>query len=810
MHWLDLARYADTNGYHIDNHRDMWLWREWVINAFNANMPFDRFTVEQLAGDLLPNATVDQKIASGFHRNTMVNFEGGADANEYLTKYIVDRVVTTGTVWLGSTIACSECHDHKYDPFTQRDFYRMFAFFNGVPERGLDGQKENPVPSLRVHTPEMKAKQTRLNQELAAVDSDVKKALASAKIDEGPANVTPEPPQARDVVWVEDSLPPGAIGQGNEGADSWQWVVKPAPVFSGERATRRKGKGITQHFFTGANPPLKLRAGDKLFAYVYLDPQDPPKTIMLQWHDGAWEHRAYWGGDNIPWGVEKSPSRRHMGPLPKPGEWTRLEVEASAVGFGEGSTVNGLAFTQFDGTVYWDRAGVVTRSAVATHYPNLAAWEAAAKAVKDPKLPKPVQDALKVEPAKRSDAQKTILREHFARFASSTSKDVFEPLNRREERLRKELADLDVNVPSTMVMEEMPKPRDTHILVRGDWQTKGEKVTAGTPAVLPPLPEGLPANRLGLAKWLVMPDHPLTARVTVNRYWEQLFGIGLVRTSEDFGSQGEWPSHPELLDWLASEFVRTKWDIKRLHKTVVLSATYRQSSKVTPELLAKDPENRLLARGPRFRLPAEMIRDNALAVAGLLDGRIGGPSVRPYQPAGLWEALAFGGGFSSQTYVQSKGADLYRRGLYTYWKRSLPHPTLSVFDAPNREVCTDRRPRTNTPLQALTLLNDPIYVECARVLAQRTIKDGGKTTEERIAYAFRLCVGRAPRAEEVAVLKRVYEKQRERFNRDPEAAKKLIRVGESPLPEGVDPAELATWTTIGNILLNLDETITRG
>jgi hypothetical protein len=372
------------------------------------------------------------------------------------------------------------------------------------------------------------------------------------------------------------------------------------------------------------------------------------------------------------------------------------------------------------------------------------------------------------------------------------------------------LAELDATAPSTMVMEDMPKPRDTFILVRGDWQTKGEKVTAGTPSVLPPPPPDLPANRLGLAKWLVMPEHPLTARVTVNRYWEQLFGVGIVRTGEDFGSQGEWPVHPELLDWLASEFVRTKWDVKRLHRTMVLSATYRQSSRVTPELRAADPDNRLLARGPRFRLPAEMIRDNALAVSGLLDGRIGGPSVRPYQPAGLWEALAFGGGFSSQTYVQSHGADLYRRGLYTYWKRSLPHPTLAVFDAPNREVCTDRRPRTNTPLQALTLLNDPIYVECARVLAQRTIKEGGKTPEERIVFAFRLCTGRTPRAEEVAVLRRVYDRQRERFDRDPEAAKKLIAVGESPRPDGIDPAELATWTTIGNILLNLDETITRG
>jgi hypothetical protein len=808
VHWLDLARYADTNGYHIDNHRDMWKWREWVIKAFNDNKRFDQFTIEQLAGDLLPNATLEQKIASGFHRNTMVNFEGGADANEYLTKYIVDRVVTTGTVWLGTTIACCECHDHKYDPFTQKDFYRLYAFFNGVPEKGLDGQKDNPVPSLRIDTPETLARRAELKKQRAALEARLRDALVAAKVEDGPDTPTPQGP--REVVWVDDELPPGAVAQGNEGADSWKWVVKPAPVFSGERATQRKAQGLSQHFFTGATSPLKIGSGDKLFAHVWLDPQAPPRQIMLQFNDGTWEHRAYWGENIIPWGADNSPARRHMGPLPKAGEWVRLEVAAKDVGLADGARVNGLAFTQFDGTVYWDKAGLLTRHAQETHFATLAAWEAAVKGDLG-KLPKEVQDALRAEPAKRSDAQKKALREHFVRFACSSTRSAFTALNAEEEKLKKAEADLEASTPSTMVMQEMEKPRDTFILIRGDWQTKGEKVTAGTPERLPPLPPKQGAyNRLDLAKWLVSPDQPLTARVAVNRWWEQLFGAGLVKTGEDFGSQGDWPSHPDLLDWLAADFVQSGWDVKRFHKQVVMSATYRQSSRLTPELIAKDPDNRLLARGPRFRLPAEMIRDNALAVSGLLNRQLGGPSVRPYQPAGLWEALAFGGGFSSQSYVQSHGPDLYRRGLYVYWKRSVPHPSLTAFDAPNREVCTDRRPRTNTPLQALTLLNDPIYVECARVLGQRVMQEGGASPRQRIAFAFKLCTARAPTEEEVAVLLGVYEKQRARLQREPEAAKRLVGVGESPRPELVDVAELATWTTIGNILLNLDETITKG
>ena len=359
-------------------------------------------------------------------------------------------------------------------------------------------------------------------------------------------------------------------------------------------------------------------------------------------------------------------------------------------------------------------------------------------------------------------------------------------------------------------MEEMPAPRETFVLTRGDFRARGEKVSPGVPASLSSLPAGAPPNRLGLAQWLVDPANPLVARVTVNRYWQQYFGTGIVKTSEDFGSQGEWPSHPQLLDWLAGQFVASGWDVKALQKLIVMSAVYRQSSRVEPELLHRDPYNRLLARGSRFRLDAEMIRDNALTASGLLDDRIGGPSVSPYQPEGLWEAIGFGGGFTSQSYVQSHGRDLYRRGIYTYWKRALPYPPLVTFDAPNREVCTDCRARTNTPLQALVLLNEPGFVEAARVLAQRILREGGASPAERIAFAFQLCTARAPTAKELEVLSRIFETQLAHFQQDPKAAIKLVGVGESPRPADLDTGELAAWTAVCNVLLNLDETITRG
>jgi mono/diheme cytochrome c family protein len=607
VEWLDAARYADTHGYHIDSGRDMTRWREYVINAFNANKPFDQFTIEQLAGDLIPNATTGQKIASGFNRNHMINFEGGAIPAEYQTAYIVDRVNTTATVWLGLTAGCAQCHDHKYDPISQKDYYRLYAFFNNVPENGLDGQKGNAVPVLKLPTPEQDRKVKDLKHVLAALEAE-------------------------------------------------------------------------------------------------------------------------------------------KGELPKAG------------GVVAGAAVVALA-------AGFDKRIAAARTAV-------------------------------------TDAEKSI--------------------------------------PDAMVMSEMAKPRDTHVLVRGAYDKKGEKVTAGVPDALPPLQAANP-TRLDLAKWLVSSEQPLTARVIVNRYWQMYFGNGIVKTSDDFGSQGEWPTHPELLDWLACEFTSPSaafvgravpdtgseasgtarpptrsapqpWDVKHIQRLIVTSATYRQSSRVTPELLAKDPENRLFARSSRLRLQAEFLRDQALAVGGLLNGEIGGKSVSPYQPPGLWEELAFrldNKNFSAQVYEPSKGKDLYRRTMYTFWKRTSPPPALVTLDAPDREVCTVRRPRTNTPLQALVLMNDPTYVEAARKLAERVLAEGGKTAEERIAFAFRACAGRKPTERETGILKKVFDAQLTRYRADPGAAAKLLAVGESPRDAQADAAELAAWAVVCSAVLNLDEVVTR-
>jgi mono/diheme cytochrome c family protein len=808
--WLDLARYADTNGYHIDNHRDMWRYRDWVIGAFNRNLPFDQFTVEQLAGDLLPSGTLDQRIASGFHRNVMVNFEGGADPAEYLTKYIIDRVTTTATVFLGSTLACTECHDHKYDPFTQREFYQLYAYFNSVPEQGLDGQKENPRPSIRVPSPEQAALLKGYRDQFADLEAGATATLAKVAIEQ-PATPAALPAEPREYVWVDDAIPEGSTDSEEKKSDSWRWVTSPQPVLNGKTSNERTATGLSQSVFTGAKWPLVIGQRDKLVAHVYLDPNNLPEQIMVQFNDGTWEHRAYWGANKIDWGMNDTASRQSMGPLPEAGRWVRLEVDAARVGLSPGTVVGGLACTQFGGHVFWDKLGIVTRTPQGSSLDDRQeTWELAERSRTKSTAPVVVQEGLKIAPAQRSDVQKQAIRDYFVRYAYTKTRGIFQPIHAQIEQLTKAQIDLEHSFSSTMVMEEMPQPRDTFVLTRGDFRAQGEKVVPGVPASLSPLPAGAPTNRLGLAQWLVDPNHPLVSRVTVNRYWQQYFGTGIVKTSEDFGSQGEWPSHPELLDWLAARFIDSGWNIKGLQKLIVMSATYRQSSHVDPAGLSHDLYNRLLARGPRFRLDAEMIRDNALSVSGLLDTRIGGPSVSPYQPPGLWEEVGFGNSFSAQSYVQSHGVDLYRRGIYTYWKRAMPYPPMITFDAPNREVCTDNRARTNTPLQALVLLNDPAYIEAARVLGQRILKEGGTTTAERIAFAFKLCTSRPPRSHEFDVLSRIFDAQLAKFKQNPAAASKLIGVGESAKPAELDESELAAWTTVGNVLLNLDETISKG
>ncbi len=812
-YWLDAARYGDTHGLHLDNYRSIWPYRDWVIRAFNANMPFDQFTIEQIAGDLLPNATREQRIATGFLRCNVTTSEGGVIEEEFRVRYTVDRTETVGTVFLGMTIGCAVCHEHKYDPISQREFYQLYAFFNSAADRGLDGNAPLPPPTMKIPSPEQEAKLAELRKQLKKAQQAYEQALAGLDYKDPLQDASAEELTGVDEVWIDEQLPAGANPQGNEGAKSWQWVSQPEhPVHSGQKATVRKAKELSQHFFLGANPPLVIREGDVLFAYVYLDPKDKPDQIMLQFHSGNWEHRAYWGKNRIQWGRDKSPSRRPMGPLPPAGKWVRLEVPAEAVGLKPGAKVDGWAFTQFGGTVYWDHAGV--RRAYPSHqggFLSFRRWLAVTERTRGAGLPKELKKIIDTPAEKRTKQQLARLRRHFLQEVCVTTRKQLQPLRKERERLQQEIKKLEDSIPATLVMADLPKPRETYVLLRGEYDRpdKNQKVQPDVPAVFPPLPEGAPRNRLGLAQWLVRPDHPLTARVTVNRLWQQFFGVGLVKTAEDFGSQGEVPSHPELLDWLAVEFVESGWDVKHIVRLIVTSATYRQSSVATPELIQRDPENRLLARGPRFRLDGEVLRDQALAVSGLLVRKLGGPGVKPYQPPGIWEAVAYPSSNTAK-YKQDHGEKLYRRSIYLFWKRTAPPPNMVAFDAPTREKCTVRRPRTNTPLQALVTLNDPTFVEAARALAQRVLKETSGTLDDRLVWAFRTVTSRRPKPRELEVLRRTYQDHLDHYRRNPEQAKKLLQVGESPRDESLDVAEHAAWTMIGNLLLNLSETLTKG
>ncbi|MBO0697122.1 MAG: PSD1 domain-containing protein [Zavarzinella sp.] len=802
LDWLDAARYADTNGYHIDNGRDMTRWREWVIDAFFRNKRFDEFTIEQLAGDLLPHPTLAQKIASGFNRNHMINFEGGAIPEEYHTAYIVDRVNTTATIWMGLTVACAQCHDHKYDPISQKDFYRLYAFFNNVPEKGLDGNKGNAMPFIKVPTPDQEARLAASRSELAALEAKLRGPLP--EVDAAQAAWEKDPGTAK-TMWKPLELTKirskggATFTTDKDGSTVVDGPVAPTEVYTFtfrtdlQRLTAIRIEALPDDRLNEKGPGRSSN-GNFVLTGVRVSVGDGKDSTPLKIKAASADFSQKEGGFDVKSFLQKGGPG--WGILPETGKphFAVFELAEPLAAAGKDVTVQ----LQFNSVFPGHQFGRFRASATDSATPHQAGG-----------TPANIETILKLDSAERTDAQKGELR---AYYRANVSPEV-RRLNDRVAELKKRMADEEKAIPDAMVMEEMPKPRDTFVLVRGQYDKKGEKVTAGTPGALPPLPaKRETVNRHDLAKWLVSPDHPLTARVTVNRYWQMFFGTGLVKTAEDFGTQGEYPSHPELLDWLAVEFRESGWDVRKLVTLIVTSATYRQSSAVTKELYAKDPENRLLARGPRFRLQAEFIRDQALAVSGLLNGEVGGKSVSPYQPPGLWEELmsrADGANWTAQTYTQSHGKDLYRRTMYTFWKRTCPPPSLATLDAPDREVCVVRRSRTNTPLQALVLMNDPTYVEASRKLAERMMKEGGPTPQERIAFAFKLATARAARDKEVAVLKRVFEAEHTRFGNDKAAAEKLLKVGESPRDAKLDAAELAAWAMVANAILNLDEVVTR-
>lgn len=831
QHWLDLARYADTNGYHIDNHRDAWKWRDWVINAFNKNKPFDQFTIEQLAGDLLENPTLDQRIATGFNRNGMHNFEGGADPDEYQTKYVVDRVATTANVFLGSTLACAECHDHKYDPFTTKDFYRFYAFFNTIPEQGLDGNSDNPKPFIRVPNEEQGARLVELLAKIPEAEGVVNKRteeLNKSQIawEKDIATKTNDYPDVSGILALfpfDNSIEPSAEGRSQKAA-AYKGTTN-APAFQAgwiEKALRLEGNET--HVEAGNTGDFEYNEAFSISVWIKYEEKNG--TIVSKMNDSgvnqgwdfgmndnrAWVHIIHrWDTNAIKvLSKEKVPA----------GAWQHLlaTYDGSSKAAGVKIYLNGKALTleverdNLTASINTSAPFRIGRREGGGAYKgwidDLRLYTRVLSAAEATQLvARPVFLLAQLGRDKQSDDQKKQLAAYY--------KDNFGDSLKSAEKKLKDLRDakdkLYKEMPQALVMEEMENPRKTHILVRGDWRNKGEQVAPGVPAALPQLATNVPANRLALAKWLVNRDQPLTPRVTVNRVWQMLFGTGLVKSSNDFGSQGEWPSHPELLDWLAADFMDRGWNVKRTLKQIVMSAAYRQNAVVKPIHLERDTYNRLLARGPRFRLDAEMIRDNALAVSGLLNPAIGGKSVYPYQPAGLWEAIGFGDSFSSQSYKQSKGADLYRRGLYTYWKRSLHYPSFATFDAPNREVCTSQRARTTTPLQSLVLMNDPIYVEAARALGQRVLQNcKDRPIEDQITYAVRVTLSREPKSEELSLLKNLYTDQLSRYQQNKEAAAALLKVGESEKPKDLDDAALAAWTALANVLFNLDETITKG
>jgi hypothetical protein len=821
--WLDGARYADTHGYQSDGERTMWRWRDWVIDAFNRNMPFDRFTVEQLAGDLLPNPTLDQNIATGFNRNHRGNGEGGIVPEEYLVEYSVDRVETTATVWLGLTLGCTRCHDHKYDPFTQQEFYQLFAYFNNIPERGRTIKYGNSPPMIPTPTDDQVDQLAAMDRRIEAVRREIQDRepeLAAAQ------DAWEKSADARSAQqWIPSA---GLLAHYPlDGATADQLGHAPTGKFQGGATAYTPGLNGKAAAFDGESAIEVGDVGDfgfydKFSCGAWIHPtSNDPGTILSRMTDEA-NYKGYelsledgkvQANFSVRW-LDDALRVETEDPL-VPGRWhhVMMTYDSSRIAAGVQIYVDGRPqklHVTLDGLNQDFRnkepfrigsrdAERRFRGAIAevcVYKGVLAPETVAVLATADA-----VNEILALPPTQRAPQQACKLRAYFLETQAPA------PIRRAYETLAKllnERVTLVESFPTTMIMSEMEPPRETFILTRGEYDKPGKKVQRGVPASLPLLPPGAPNNRLGFARWLVDPGHPLTARVTVNRFWQLFFGNGLVRTLEDFGSQGEWPTHPELLDWLATEFVRTGWDVKALCRLIVTSATYQQSSRTFPATLAKDPDNQLLAHGPRWRLPAESIRDQALAASGLLVHTLGGASVHPYQPAGLGKDL------NGKEEPQDHGEALYRRSLYTYWKRTVAPPSMVTFDAAGRETCIVRETRTNTPLQALTLLNDVTFVEAARVLAQRILANPDlKTPEERLTRAFRLLLTRPPSPAELKVLRADLEAHREQYRASPKDAAALVAVGEFPRDPRLDPRELAAYTATASLILNLDETISK-
>lgn len=948
-YWLDGARYADSHGYHIDSTRSIWKYREWVIDAFNKNMPFDQFTIEQLAGDLLPEATPSQKIGSGYVRCNMSTGEGGAIEEEYRAKYAFDRLETTSTMWLGLTMTCARCHTHKYDPVTHKEYYSLLSFFNNLEEPVMDGNKPNPDPYLKVPSrnqaerlaalkdsisktqqivdgkiPELDARQLewqkkwhhQLTQGWSPLDLSASSARKETVFSKGEDNTLVSETAAEEITWTLTApqsggevggfrleiVPPTKL-EGDQAREKTTLRVSEFEAELTEKDGKTRKLSISEAASDSSNESSSFRnaidnkadtawaltfsRGESHSAVLALKdpttvPQDAKITIRLKLKGRESESAlrrfrisAATSPELIaslfpvrvqPWKV--------IGPFKTADYQTALDEEFppekeldftksypgvrdpirwnDQPGYEDGKS---HVFVQYlhgiNGAYYFHRkiqAAVATKLEISMRADDLSrVWlnnkEVARQSKKASVGDGPLRLTLNLSPGENSLLVKVVNHQGECRFrfdsfladpnalptsvavilASSGEpegqdaktvlhhyRSVHSPEWKRDaEQLvlwREEMEALDRSIPTTLVAKESATYRETRILMRGEYDQLGEVVARGVPAILPPLPKDAPTNRLGLAQWLVQPEHPLVARVVVNRFWQQYFGTGLVKTTEDFGMQSEPPSHPALLDWLATEFVRSGWNIKHIQKLILTSATYRQSSAAAPALYSRDPENRLLARGPRFRIDAESLRDTALALGGLLVEEVGGPSVKPFQPAGLWEAVSFN---NSQKYEQDSGEAQYRRSLYIHWKRQSPPPNMLLFDAPTREYCVVRRPRTNTPLQALALLNDPQFVEASRGFGYRLLCHEAADDRSRLAYAFRVATARNPSSDELETLLDVLKKQEADFTKNPAAADQFLAIGDWKPENTVNKPKLAAWTTVAGLILNLDETVTK-
>lgn len=927
--WLDLSRYADSAGYADDPLRSIWPFRDYVIRSFNENKPFDQFTIEQIAGDLLPNPSEEQLKATAFHRNTMTNSEGGTNDEEFRNAAVIDRVNTTWSVWMGSSMACAQCHTHKYDPISQKEYFASFAFFN----QSEDSDRKDEAPVLEFFTQDQKAERSRLEAEISALDQALKTPTPSLLAAQSkwesafPMELAWQTPRPLAVTAASGSLPSiqpdGAILVGGPLPDQETTEVT-LPLEPGTLAALRL-EALTDAALPGQGPG---RSGGNFVLSGISASLHPPEGGRVSGRyvrvelpgEGSFLHlaevQAFSGADNLAVKGLASQSTTGFGGEAgrandgnTDGDYRKNSVSHTNGGKDQWWEVDLKAEVPVDRIVVWNRTDGDTAARIKGYRVVLLdakrqpVWESGEVAVPEPsrelalsgvrpvafsaaladheqsgypaadlvaavdpkkpgkgwaigggtgkphtltlltkqsidvpagsrlvvrldqkdsakghllgrfrlgvtadpragtqaRTPAPILGILAKKGETRSEAERQALTTYYLK---DIAPDLAKERTRRAEATKALAALKPSSVP---IMRELPKEkgRVTHVQVRGNFENLEDEVGAGVPAVFHPLPDGLPPNRLALAKWIVDERNPLTARVIVNRFWEHLFGIGLVRTSEEFGTQGELPSHPALLDWLATEFVRSGWNMQHLLTEIVTSATYRQSSRVTPDLYERDPDNRLLARGPRFRLSAEMVRDQALAVAGLLSDRIYGPSVRPEQPK-LGLNAAFGGAIDWQV---STGADKYRRGLYTEWRRTNPYPSMITFDAPNREVCTVRRVRTNTPLQALVTMNDPVYIEAAQALARKVMKEGGASPDGRIGKLFALCLSRPPSPDEVAALAQLAETSLAHYRTRPDQAMEMATQPLGALPGGMDPAEAAAWTNVSSVVLNLDEVL---